>query len=405
VTRSARAARSVGEKLRDLESIADAALSRLDAEQFLAELLDRAKDILQGDTAAILLLDEASGQLIATAARGIEEEVRRNVRIPLGGGFAGRVAATKQPVVLDHVDHTSVLNPVLIQKGIRSLVGVPLLASGSVIGVLHVGSLTPRRFTTEDTDMLQLAADRAAVAVQSLTGRSDRAAAAALQRSLVPSTPPSVPGIDLACRYVPGEGSVGGDWYDVFALPSGQLCAVIGDVAGAGLPAAVIMGRMRSTLRAYAMETCDPAEILTRLDAKMRHFEPGAMATVLVAIFDPDLGRVRLSAAGHLPPVVIRPGQVAAVAEIPADLLIGVVAGGQRHVTSLDTPPGTTLCLFTDGLVERRDCPLDDSLAALCAAVTAGPADIVCTTAMAAMVTGAPSDDIALLVLCRQASS
>lgn len=88
-----------------MQSIADAALSRLEPEEFLAELLDRAKDILQGDTAAVLLLDQASGQLIATAARGLEEEVRQNVRIQLGGGFAGRVAAEQRPVVLEHVDH------------------------------------------------------------------------------------------------------------------------------------------------------------------------------------------------------------------------------------------------------------------------------------------------------------
>lgn len=394
--------RSADDKLRDLQSIADAALSRLDAEHLLAELLDRAKDILQGDTAAVLLLDQASGQLIATAARGLEEEVRQNVRIPLGGGFAGRVAAGMRPVILEHVDHTNVLNPILTQKGIRSLIGVPLLVSGNVIGVLHVGSLTPRNFTAEDADLLQLAADRAAAAVQSLTGRSDREAAAALQRSLVPPTPSSMPGIDLASRYVPGQGSVGGDWHDIFPLPSGQLCAVIGDVAGSGLPAAVIMGRMRSTLRAYAMETADPAEMLARLDAKMQHFEPGAMATVLIAVFDPDLEHVCLSAAGHLPPVIIRPGQQATVADIPADLMIGVTDTRIRHATTLEMPPGTTLCLYTDGLVERRGRPLDDTIATLCAALTDGPADATCAAAMAAMISGAPGDDIALLVLRRQ---
>ena len=394
--------RDAGDQLRDLQSIADAALSRLNAEHLLAELLDRVRDILQGDTVAVLLLDDASGQLIATAARGLEEEVRQNVRIPLGGGFAGRVAAGKRPVILDRVDSTNVLNPILTQKGIHSLIGVPLLASGNVIGVLHVGSLTPRKFTAEDAELLQVAADRAAAAVQSLTGRADRAAAAALQRSLVPPAPPSVPGIDLACRDVPGEGNVGGDWYDVFALPSGQLCAVIGDVAGAGLPAAVIMGRMRSTLHAYAMETADPAEILARLDAKMRHFEPGAMATVLIAVFDPDLDRVVISTAGHLPPVIVRPGQQATVADVPADLMIGVTDAGIRRAATLEMPPGTTLCLYTDGLVERRDRPLDDGLAMLCSAMTAGPADAACTAAMAALISDAPSDDTALLVLRRQ---
>jgi phosphoserine phosphatase RsbU/P len=393
--------RSAGEKLRDLESLTDAALSRLEPERLLDELLDRVKDILQGDTAAVLLLDQPSGQLIATAARGLEEEVRQNVRIPLGAGFAGRVAAEKHAVILDHVDHSNVLNPILVQKGIHSILGVPMLASDRVIGVLHVGTLHPRTFTAEDASLLQLAADRAAAAVQTVTGRADRAAAAALQRSLVPSAPPWVPGMDLASRYVPGEGHVGGDWYDVFPLPSGRFCAVIGDVAGSGLPAAVIMGRMRSTLRAYAMETADPAEILARVDAKMQHFEPGALATVLCAVFDSDLARVHISTAGHLPPVVIRPGQPAEVAELPADLLIGAGDPGGRRVTTLDLLAGTTLCLFTDGLVERRDSPLDDEIKKLCAALEAGPANAACNAAMAAMTSGAPSDDIALLVLTR----
>ena len=94
---------------------------------------------------------------------------------------------------------------------------------------------------------------------------------------------------------------MGGDWYDVFRLPSGELGLVIGDVAGSGLAAAVIMGRMRSALRAYALETPDPAEVLARLDRKMQHFEPGAMATVLYAVIDPDLNRAHIASAGHLP--------------------------------------------------------------------------------------------------------
>jgi transcriptional regulator with GAF, ATPase, and Fis domain len=247
-----------GDKLRDIRAITDAELSRLAAEDLLAVLLNRLKVILQADTAAVLLLNRASGELIATAASGLEEEVRQGVHIPVGKGFAGRIAAERHPVIIDRVDHTKVLNPILLDKGIRSLVGVPLVADGTVIGVLHVGSLSSRNFTSEDADLLQLAADRAATALQSVMSRSDREAAAALQRSLVPSALPFVPGMEMAGRYVPGDGDVGGDWYDVFTLPSGELCVVIGDVAGAGLKAAVIMGRMRSVVRAYALESADP---------------------------------------------------------------------------------------------------------------------------------------------------
>ncbi len=193
-------------RLRDLQSITDAALSRLDDHDFLPVLLDRARGILRADTAALLLLDSPAGQLVAAAAAGLEEEVSQGVRIPVGRGFAGRVAASGRPVILDHVDHTTVLNPILMEKGIRSLLGVPLMAKGKVIGVLHVGSLTPRRFTSDDASLLQLAADRAALAVQSLRSADDRIAAAALQRSLLPSALPTAPGLQIAARYAaPGQ--------------------------------------------------------------------------------------------------------------------------------------------------------------------------------------------------------
>jgi phosphoserine phosphatase RsbU/P len=391
------------DRLRDIQSITDTALSRLDDQDLLNELLERTKDILDVDTAAVLLLDFASGQLIATAAAGLEEEVRQGVRIPVGRGFAGRIAAEHRPVVLDRVDHTTVLNPILVAKGIRSMMGVPLVAGGRVIGVLHVGSVTNRQFTSQDVTLLQLAADRAATAVQSMTTRADRVAATALQRSLVPSGLPAVAGAEMAARFIAGHGVVGGDWYDAFTLPSGQLGMVVGDVAGSGLPAAVIMGRMRSALRAYALEASDPAEVLARLDRKMQHFEPDALATVLYAVFDQSLDRVRVSSAGHLPPIVMAPGQAAGLADIPGDLMIGVAPGVPRRAATVDIPPGTLLCLYTDGLVERPYYPLDDGLAKLCQALPAEPPEAACAAVMLEMIGTEPArDDVALLIFRRQ---
>jgi putative methionine-R-sulfoxide reductase with GAF domain len=156
------------DNLRDIRSITDAALSYLGADEFLTALLSRVKKSLGADTAAVLLLDRSARQLIATAASGLEEEVRQGVRLPVGQGFAGRIAAEARPIILDHVDHGNVLNPILLEKGIRSLIGVPLLVNGAVIGVLHVGSVGSRVFTGDDTALLQMAADRAALAVQSL---------------------------------------------------------------------------------------------------------------------------------------------------------------------------------------------------------------------------------------------
>lgn len=391
------------DRLRDIQLITDAALSQLDDEDLLLELLTRMKDILQADTAAVLLLDSPSGQLIATAAAGLEEEVRQGVRIPVGQGFAGRIAAEKIPVSLDRVDHTTVVNPILLAKGIRSMMGVPMIVGSEVIGVLHVGSLTPREFTSHDTELLQLAADRAAKAVHSITARADRAAVTALQRGLLPSALPAVPRAELAARYIAGQGAVGGDWYDVFVLPGGELGLVIGDVAGSGLQAAVIMGRIRSALRAYALTTPDPAEVLDRLDRKMQHFEPGALATVLYAVADPALDRVHIATAGHLPPVVALPGKPAELADISGDLMIGVASGVQRQVTTMKVPPGALVCLYTDGLIERPGESIDAGLARLCRVVEAEPAHASCATVMAALVGSEPArDDIALLTFRRQ---
>jgi phosphoserine phosphatase RsbU/P len=113
------------DRLRGIQSVTDATLSMLDPQALLAELTGRAREALQADTAAILLLDRRSGQLVATAASGLEEEVQRGVRIPVGRGFAGRIAAQGRLVVLDEVDHTKVINPILLDKGIRSLMGRP----------------------------------------------------------------------------------------------------------------------------------------------------------------------------------------------------------------------------------------------------------------------------------------
>jgi signal transduction histidine kinase len=154
------------ERLRRLQALTDAALAHLELEQLLASLLLRTRELLGGDTCAVLLLDEEANELVARAAVGIEEEVEQGVRIPVGRGFAGRVAADRAPVILDDVDHADVLNPILREKGIKSLLGVPLVAREEVIGVLHVGCLSPRNFTPDDVELLELVAARVALAIE-----------------------------------------------------------------------------------------------------------------------------------------------------------------------------------------------------------------------------------------------
>ena len=342
-------------QLRRIESVTDAALAHLDIEDLLGELLDRVRELLEVDTAAVLLLDSSAQQLVVTAARGIEAAVRQGVRVPVGKGFfAGRIAAEKQPVIIEKVDHTNVLNPILRERGLYSLLGVPLLISGTVTGVLHVGTLTPRRFTDNDVRLLQIVADRVAFATQSRRAEIERTAATVLQRSLLPAQLPVVSGLEMAARSVPAEhGGVGGDWYDVFTLPSGWLCIVIGDVVGRGLIAADVMGRLHSALRAYALLGGDPTEVLGRLDQHVQHFDPETMATVVLAMFEPSLERLHLSSAGHPPPVLALPDHPAALLDMPSDPPIGVRGGLRRRATTITLPPGALLCFYTDGLVER----------------------------------------------------
>jgi len=157
---------STSEHVRRLQSVTDAALAHLRLDDLLGALLERTRQILEVDTCAILLLDEETNELVARAALGIEEEVEQGVRVPVGGGFAGRIAAEKRPVILDDVDHAHVLNPLLREKGIKSMLGVPLVVEGEVRGVLHVGSLHFRAFDEDEVQLLQLVADRAALAIE-----------------------------------------------------------------------------------------------------------------------------------------------------------------------------------------------------------------------------------------------
>ena len=391
---------AIGERLRDLESVTDSALSYLPLERLLQELLRRVVDILQADTAAILLLEEDGATLAARAAQGLEEEVRKGVRIPVGRGFAGRVAASRQPVRIADVATADIANPILRERGLKSLLGVPLLVEGTAIGVLHVGTLHPRDFTDDDVQVLQLAGDRAALAIYGRVTERERGLADALQRSLMPALP-GVPGMRLAGRYLPAASAhLGGDWYDAFRLPGGQLGLTIGDVVGRGFNAAALMGQLRSGLRAYATQHLPPAEVLFGLSGLIRQLAPGHSATVLYMVVDPERGDVIASGAGHPAPLLRRGDGSASFVEIPGSVPLGTVRLPRYENVTADLEPGSTLVLFTDGVVESPGVDLDASLQVLRdAASAAGPdPDAVCEGIVAALVAeGARRDDAALL--------
>jgi hypothetical protein len=391
------------ERLSDLQALTDSALTDLDVDDLLGELLARVREILDADTAAVLLLDVGAEELVARAACGIEEEVHQGVRVPLGRGFAGRIAATKGPIRLERVDATTVTNPLLWEKGIRVMLGVPLLSGERVIGVVHVGRLDHRPFDDDDLELLQVVAERLAGAVLVRQLAVERAAAALLERSLVPANLPRTNGLDLAARYVPAEErTVGGDWYDVFRVPSGDVWIVVGDVAGHGLHAAVVMGRVRSALRAYTLLGIAPERVLELVDHKVQHFEIGTIVTVAVAVTRLPYSLLQLAIAGHPPPVVAPAGGAADFAPIRPGPPLGTVPGIRRESTSVVLDHGDVMAFYTDGLVERRGEPLDVGLTQLRDLVTATDPDSVARTVMHELVGGrAPHDDIALVVARR----
>jgi len=394
------------EHLHRMAAIADADLARLDPTTLLDEILDRIRDLLDADTVAVLTLEPGGRHLVAHAARGLEEEVRQGVHVPIGEGFAGRIAAERAPVILDDVGPGVVVNPVLWHKGIRSMLGVPLLAGGILVGVLHVGTLEERRFNEQDATLLQFAADRMAAAIVAEQSHAERTAARTFQRSLLPSRLPEVPGLDFASRFVPAAAlGVGGDWYDVFLLPDGHVGIVMGDIAGRGLRASVVMSRMRSVVRAYALETLDPADTLDRVDRKFAHFEPGEMATVLYAVVDPSLASLAIATAGHPPPLAAGADDAeAAFFEVPPGPPIGVRARAGRSTTVVPLEPWTTVGFYTDGLIERRGEPIDVGMERLRTAFRNGIPEQVCRVVMAAVIGMARiDDDTALLVLRRDA--
>jgi serine phosphatase RsbU (regulator of sigma subunit)/anti-sigma regulatory factor (Ser/Thr protein kinase) len=395
--------RIAADRLRDLQSVTDAALAYLPLEDLLNELLTRVVDILDADTSAILLLEDDDKTLVARAANGLEEEVERGVRIPVGKGFAGRVAATKQPVRIESIARADIYNPILREKGLESLLGVPLLVEGSVIGVLHVGTLTHRLFDDDDVELLLSAADRAALAIASRVTERERGLADALQTSLLPRLP-DLPAIALTGRYLPAASAqLGGDWYDAFQLPDGRLGMAIGDVVGRGFHAAAIMGQLRSGLRAYALDGMPPQAVLGRLSRLLRQLEPGRTATLLYLVLDPHGGSLVASSAGHPPPLLARGDGEPDFMEMPGSAPLGAT----RHATYEDCEhslePGCALVLYTDGLVERPGESLDAGLERLRALVRQGDENLdhLGDSLVHELLPEGPTEDDAALLLAR----
>lgn len=393
--------------VQSLQRVTEAALAYLDLDDLLSELLDRTTDILDVDTAAILLVEEDSGALVARAAKGLEEEVERGFRLPVGAGFAGRIAASRQPVTIEDLENSpiEILNPLLRKKGVRSLLGVPLIVERRLVGVLHVGTLERRGFESDDVHLLRTVGDRAALAIEHGRLTDQRRAARHLQKRLLPQALPEIPGLELAARYLPAssDAGVGGDWYDVLALSSGRVGVVIGDVVGKGAQAAAYMGELRSALRAYALEELAPAPALAKL-ARLVDMERGQMATLVYGIVDRGESRMRIARAGHPYPLLVHPERGATYLTSGGGPPLGVegaeVDSFPEHECGIEA--GSTLLLYTDGLLERRGKRIRDPEWALAetASASAGDPETLCDNVIGRFVRARPSeDDVALLAV------
>ena len=224
-----------------------------------------------------------------------------------------------------------------------------------------------------------------------------------LQRGLLPDRLPEVPGMALAARYVPASAdmAVGGDWYDVVELPSGHIGLAIGDVAGHGPRAASAMGQLRMALRAYALEEPSPVEVVSRLDRLVSRLLVSEIVTLVYLVLDLDSGMIQFANAGHPPPLVVGLGGQTSFLEDGLGSPLGCDDPGLPAQASFRLVPGSTLLLFTDGLVEKRGASIDEGLQRLATLATDCGQDIeaFCEQLLRSMVGDDTPDDVALLAI------
>ncbi|MFD7457331.1 MULTISPECIES: SpoIIE family protein phosphatase [unclassified Streptomyces] len=311
---------------------------------------------------------------------------------------------------------------------VQSTLAVPMVAHDTVVGLAQFSRTKGSEpFGDRDRELAVELAARAAVCIDNARlYRREHERALILQRSLLPPGDPVASGLDIACRYLPGNAStgrpseVGGDWFDVIELPGHRTALVVGDVMGRGLRAAVAMGELRTAVRTLAQLDLEPAEVLSQLDEIARGLGTSGgiqqatraarrpreadlsevyLATCVYAVYDSVTRRCTFANAGHLPPVLVEPGEAALMLDVPPGMPLGV-GGEPFEEVEVELPEGALLALYTDGLVESRDHPLDEGLQAFVGALTdpAQPLEDVCDHVLNTLDTHHGEDDIALLM-------
>ena len=400
-----RAARQEAEQMagvvRGLQVLLDTALAHTRHEPMLAALIPRVCEVVAAEAATVLLVDE-EGQLVVRASTTTPQG-EHPVRIAPGEGIAGKVAQSGEPIIVHDAKPGQAVDPAT--RDMRSVISVPLMAGGVVTGVIQVGLPEPGRFTEDDLLLLRLAADRVGLAIDHVrVYEREHRIAETLQRSLLPERLPTLPGLEVAARYqaAASEAEVGGDWYDVIPIDSSRVGLVMGDVAGKGLAAASMVGRLRSAMRAYALEGHDPQTVVDQLNQLVwSELEDSQMATLVYMVVDQSEATMSWVNAGHLPPLVLEQGG-ARFLEGPSSVPLGVMPYAQYEAGVADLPSGATIVLYTDGLVERPGELLDHGLERLAEAAShaGGGTERLCNELLEQLVPGgAAADDVAILAL------
>jgi hypothetical protein len=293
------------------------------------------------------------------------------------------------------------------RAGAHSQMIVPLMARGAIMGHIILYRLADSKpFTAADLSLARDFVARAAVSIDNARLYTrERAAALGLQRDLLPRHIPQVPGLQLAYRYVPAQATseIGGDWFDVIPLPAGRCALTVGDVTGHDIAAASRMGQLRTATRTLAGLGLTPAQLLARLDLITADLtDAETSATCLYAACDPATGIWDIASAGHPPPALARPGQHAAFPDLPPGLPLGtgLATSGSYQAVRLHLPPGSTLVLYTDGLIEQRAADISTGmtrLATTLATLTPLPLSQACDTLLSTLA-ARPADDVAILM-------
>jgi serine phosphatase RsbU (regulator of sigma subunit) len=293
------------------------------------------------------------------------------------------------------------------RAGAHSQMILPLLARGAIMGHVILYRLAGSKpFTAADLSLARDFVARAAVSIDNARLYTrERATALGLQRGLLPRHVPQIPGLQLAYRYIPAQATseIGGDWFDVIPLPAGRCALTVGDVTGHDISAASRMGQLRTATRTLAGLGLTPAQILARLDLITADLtDAETSATCLYAACDPATGTWEMASAGHPPPALARPGHQTVFPDLPPGLPLGtgLADSGSYQAIRLHLPPGSTLVMYTDGLIEEPAADIGIGMARLAttlATLTLLPLAEACDTLLATLAVR-PADDVAILM-------